>query len=138
MEDNSLLMIVLAFILGYMCSVMMKQMCGGRLVEGAVDENDKNLGVMSKDLLDDLSNDGAISRCGKYHCGEDSEMKKCLENEVTEATQDIHLPYVFFDNIGDCAYKAKCDSNFTECIRSDGNYESYKGLFESLESLIFG
>ncbi len=36
MEDNSLLLIVLAFILGYMCSGMMKQMCGGRrLVEGA-------------------------------------------------------------------------------------------------------
>ena len=34
MEDNSLLMIILAFILGYMCSAMMKQMCGGRLVEG--------------------------------------------------------------------------------------------------------
>ena len=38
MEDNSLLMIVLAFILGYMCSKMMKSMCGGRLVEGS-DEN---------------------------------------------------------------------------------------------------
>ena len=34
MEDNSLLMIILAFILGYMCSAMIKQMCGGRLVEG--------------------------------------------------------------------------------------------------------
>ena len=34
MEDNSLLMIVLAFVLGCMCSQMMKQMCGGRLVEG--------------------------------------------------------------------------------------------------------
>ena len=36
MEDNSLLMIVLAFVLGYMCSGMMKQMCGGRLVEGGL------------------------------------------------------------------------------------------------------
>ena len=34
MDDNSLLMIVLAFVLGYMASGMMKQMCGGRLVEG--------------------------------------------------------------------------------------------------------
>ena len=34
MEDNSLLMIVLAFVLGCMCSDMMKQICGGRLVEG--------------------------------------------------------------------------------------------------------
>ena len=34
MEDKRLLMIVLAFILGYMCSGMMKNMCGRRLLEG--------------------------------------------------------------------------------------------------------
>ena len=40
MDDNSLLVIVLAFIVGCMCSGMMKQMCRGRLVEGNVDEDD--------------------------------------------------------------------------------------------------
>uniref|UniRef100_A0A6C0CY16 Uncharacterized protein n=1 Tax=viral metagenome TaxID=1070528 RepID=A0A6C0CY16_9ZZZZ len=35
MDNNELLMIVLAFILGYICNGMMKQMCGGRLFEGA-------------------------------------------------------------------------------------------------------
>lgn len=35
MENNNLLMIVLAFVLGYMVSGMMKQMCGPRLVEGS-------------------------------------------------------------------------------------------------------
>ena len=40
MEDNSLLMIVLAFVLGYMASGMMKQMCGGRLVEGSGEKGD--------------------------------------------------------------------------------------------------
>tara|TARA_B100000676_G_C17866591_1_gene726288 strand:- start:231 stop:527 length:297 start_codon:yes stop_codon:yes gene_type:complete len=35
MEDNSLLMIILAFVVGYMCSGMIKNMCGGRLVEGS-------------------------------------------------------------------------------------------------------
>ena len=34
MENNSLLMIVMAFILGCMASQMMKSMCGSRLVEG--------------------------------------------------------------------------------------------------------
>lgn len=34
MSDNNLVVIILAFILGCMCSGMMKQMCGGRLVEG--------------------------------------------------------------------------------------------------------
>ena len=38
MDDNSLLVIILAFILGCMCSGMMKQMCGGRLVEGSYDD----------------------------------------------------------------------------------------------------
>ena len=35
MDDNSLLVIILAFVLGCMCSGMMNQMCGGRLVEGS-------------------------------------------------------------------------------------------------------
>jgi len=34
MDNNELLMIVLAFFVGYMCSGMIRQMCGGRLVEG--------------------------------------------------------------------------------------------------------
>ena len=38
MDDNKLLMIVLAFILGLMASKMMKNMCGGRLVEGAMNK----------------------------------------------------------------------------------------------------
>ena len=134
MEDNSLLMIVLAFILGYMCSVMMKQMCGGRLVEGAVDENDlySDLGVMSEDLLYDLSNDGAISRCGDAHC-DASQMKQCLNSQVAEASQGPQ-PYVLFGNIGNCARTSNCDHYFTECIRLDGSYEklvpSLTGLFE--------
>ena len=36
MDDSELLMIVLAFVVGYMASGMMKQMCGGRLVEGSI------------------------------------------------------------------------------------------------------
>jgi hypothetical protein len=36
MDDNGLLVIILAFVVGYMASGMMKQMCGGqRLVEGS-------------------------------------------------------------------------------------------------------
>jgi len=34
MDDNNLLMIVLAFIVGFMLQGMMKNMCGGQLVEG--------------------------------------------------------------------------------------------------------
>ena len=35
MDNNSLLVIILAFMLGCMCSGMMKQMCGPLLVEGS-------------------------------------------------------------------------------------------------------
>jgi hypothetical protein len=34
MKDNDLLMIILAFVFGFMLQGMMKNMCGGRLVEG--------------------------------------------------------------------------------------------------------
>ena len=34
MDDNDLLMIILAFVSGFMLQGMMKNMCGGRLVEG--------------------------------------------------------------------------------------------------------
>ena len=34
MDNNSLLMIILAFVVGYCLPSMMKNMCGGRLVEG--------------------------------------------------------------------------------------------------------
>ena len=40
MDNNELMMIVLAFVVGYMCSGMMKSMCGGRLIEG--DSNNSN------------------------------------------------------------------------------------------------
>ena len=61
MEDNSLLMIVLAFVLGCMCSQMMKQMCGGRLVEGLGYKGDichSDSGCLSNkcELFDSLSN----------------------------------------------------------------------------------
>ena len=45
MDDNSLLVIILAFMLGCMCSGMMEQMCGGRLVEGFVMPYEKGKGV---------------------------------------------------------------------------------------------
>ena len=37
MDDNNLLMIIFAFIVGYSLPGMMKNMCGGRLVEGATE-----------------------------------------------------------------------------------------------------
>jgi len=36
MDDNNLLMIILAFVFGFMLQGMMKNMCGGRLVEGSL------------------------------------------------------------------------------------------------------
>ena len=39
MGDNNLLMIILAFVVGYMLQGMMKNMCGSRLLEGSVDSS---------------------------------------------------------------------------------------------------
>ena len=60
MDDNSLLLIVLAFILGCMCSGMIRQMCGGRFIEGA-----KPAGGDSecKLCLDDSSSAPKCSTC---------------------------------------------------------------------------
>jgi hypothetical protein len=35
MKDNNLLMIIMAFVIGYCLQGMMKNMCGGRLIEGS-------------------------------------------------------------------------------------------------------
>jgi hypothetical protein len=45
MSDNSLVVIIFAFILGCMCKNMMKQTCGQRLVEGT--NNDDKMGFYS-------------------------------------------------------------------------------------------
>ena len=44
MDDNNLLMIILAFVFGFMLQGMMKNMCGGRLIEGAVLGGDGGVG----------------------------------------------------------------------------------------------
>ena len=41
MDNNELLLIIFAFILGCMSKNMMKQMCDGRLVEGASQYSNK-------------------------------------------------------------------------------------------------
>ena len=55
MEDKSLLMIVLAFFLGRICSGMMKQMCGGRLVEGTPTDFNKYKNAVASCLWSEVS-----------------------------------------------------------------------------------
>ena len=50
MDDNNLLMIILAFIVGFMLQGMMKNMCGGQLVEG-INALDALPGVAAVDFL---------------------------------------------------------------------------------------
>ena len=38
MEDKDLLTLLIAFVLGYFAHQMMRQMCGGRLMEGSCPE----------------------------------------------------------------------------------------------------
>jgi len=145
MKDNSLLMIVLAFILGYMFSVMMKQLCGGRLVEGlqppietgnldidarasldylykfipTIDDNYPNIsndGLKSKDLLDDLDDEYTyISKCVSQHCAQKDIVKDCLKREVKKSSED-QVPYVSFDNIYLCGHDFGCNTDLIRCM----------------------
>jgi len=65
MDDNSLLVIILAFMLGCMCSGMMKQMCGGRLVEGSFWGPDPKI----KTIKGDKCTNDPYDSCGFwYNC----------------------------------------------------------------------
>lgn len=64
--DNGLLMIVLAFVAGYMCSYMIQNMCSSQLVEGgAFDELEKSAGF----------------KCGRGHIDESKTHGKCYSDK---------------------------------------------------------
>jgi hypothetical protein len=65
MDNNELMMIVLAFVVGYMCSGMMKSMCGGRLIEGS--ESCPSGATLSRD---------PFGRRGEYRCICNDQTKK--------------------------------------------------------------
>ena len=79
MENNQLLMIVLAFVLGCMCSQMMKHMCGQRLVEGGLFFND--------------------SIPSGYPCTWDSD---CASGACRDPTKDYNVRCIETGAIGDC------------------------------------
>jgi len=66
MDNNDLLMIVLAFVLGCMCSGMMKSMCGGRLIEGDELDGIQYTAISVKQIKDqfNLSNIDALQIYG--------------------------------------------------------------------------
>ena len=70
-------MIVLAFVLGYMCSGMMKQMCGRRLVEGGFGDFLTNVECTASQADEALS--GNYEPCGGVHGTEcDTEGTTCI------------------------------------------------------------
>ena len=82
MDDNCLLMIVLAFVVGYMCSGMMKSMCGGRLVEGKRKKNQNQ----------NQNNDGDVSTIDKK-CISDND----CSNGFVCATSRRHANNIIFN-----------------------------------------
>ena len=70
MDNNSLLMIVLAFVVGFMFPGMMKQMCGRRrLVEGFLDW----LEWRKKGMACGDENDVGGTDCGPLHSCQDGQ-----------------------------------------------------------------
>jgi len=62
MTDNNLLIIILAFIIGYCLQGMMKNMCGGRLFEGS-DYDESGLAADDKSCCGNPNNPYGKARC---------------------------------------------------------------------------
>ena len=80
MDDNSLLVIILAFIVGCMCSGMMKQMCDSRLVEGSSDDDLSEEGSSDDDL-----SELPVKKCGYRPFGRE----KIMNSKNLEKTKEI-------------------------------------------------
>ena len=72
--DDYLWMIILAFVAGFMLQDMMKNICGGRLVEGITYFGDKSLTGTG----DDCKKNSECS--GRNICAKGHFWKKCTEN----------------------------------------------------------
>ena len=114
MEDKSLLMIVLAFILGCMCSQMMKSMCGGRLVEGEeldeceqikpnYDQNNENHIIMmsqkyindNKELAKENMDDNIKKVQQYYDCKEMNNNNRCILDQLDDYSEQYENIYPY-------------------------------------------
>jgi len=76
MENNNLLMIILAFVVGFMLQGMMKNMCGGRLLEGSlIDDFEEFIGLSTEKAEQVYAPDNAKELC-KNKCITDEAVKE--------------------------------------------------------------
>lgn len=124
-DNNKLLMIVFAFVVGYMASGMIRQMCGGRLVEGifGTDVNFTESEDGCRHSWQNQCNQGCGSTLSKTNPYEDDEYKckKCLKgyynNSVGEKDPCIVCgPNSTTANIG--------STNANDCVCKPGYYKS--------------
>lgn len=97
MEDNQLLIIVFAFILGYLASGIMKNMCGCRLLEGNKNPTTINVSCTPKYRAKDIDGiqKSTILTCStilQNYDKIDSECKKHCDNELKGASADYCEP----------------------------------------------
>ena len=119
MDDNSLLVIILAFILGCMCSGMMEQMCGGRLVEGSFEG-----GMLRNGYCDDLGNK-SIAPINCFKVGSDYTCTMCdrgnygsplaLDSSITDTTQNFNFDNDVIKVICSLNDPNNCDTKNNKC-----------------------
>jgi len=121
MDDNNFLMIILAFIVGYCLQGMMKNMCGGRLVEGALGECTDNSECPGTDVCD-------MNYCSRANAGH--QPPHC--QNLTAARSDL-LPQPIPDTKSKWWYKKMGDclnltgSGVKKCNNYGGKRHKYCG-----------
>lgn len=123
MDDNSLLVIILAFILGYMFSGMMKQMCGGRLVEGeTLNCSDLGKNPLAPINCSKMDSEYTCTMCDQGNYGEPVTMN----SSITDTTQNFKFDMYknnYDDDMDDRldVIKVICDLNDINCDTNNNN-----------------
>ena len=108
MEENILLMIILAFVLGCMCSGMMKNICGGKLVEGV----EKKIKLFNKEIT--------VNPTQTHHTQTPCNFDCSFMNELSDEDKYCKTMLYFLKDYvpSDCSYDHKVKSC---CLNRLGN-----------------
>jgi len=120
MGDNNLLMIVLAFIFGYMLQGMMKNMCGGRLIEGSfwgnVRKDEYHVGVAFGDKKIQNQNIPTMN----YDSGDPPSWEYCGDSNNTAGGRTANKRCAASNNDPSNKALTKCGSALIQAKGEDG------------------
>ena len=135
MDDNNLLMIIMAFVFGFMLQGMMKNMCGGRLVEFSSKPGPDKNGPRTEytcTIPFEEPNRNAPTKCEEYYSKNKSgshvqSIKSVKANAYNEAGSGKHSGRcdIITDGTCDpCFMNESTETFFNQCDNmSRGNYD---------------